>query len=312
MEPGDTFQIIRFSDNSSSFGRRPVLATRANIERGLRYLNKLDSSGGTMMIEGIKAALDFPHEEGKLRVVSFMTDGYIGNETEILNAIHNKLGASRLFSFGVGSSVNRYLLERMALAGRGAVAYIEPDDAAAAEAVDAFYERIAYPALSDIQLSFDEMNVTEVYPSRIPDLHVGRPVVISGRYQGSAGGRIRVKGRAGGKSIVFAADVDTAASPAQAALAQIWARSKIADLANRATYEAEVQPLLASIKNTALSYSLMSQFTAFVAVDASRVTDGDYGIMVQQPVPVPEGVRYDTTVQDPSMPEPVEGGLTAR
>jgi len=299
MEPEDTFQIIRFSNNASQLGPRPLLATRKNIRRGLRYLESLHGTGGTMMVEGVKAALDFPHEDGKLRVVSFMTDGYIGNETEILAAIHDKLGPSRLFSFGVGSSVNRYLLERMAKMGHGAVAYVELNQAAADEAVDAFYERIAYPALSYIEIDWGSLDVAGVYPSRLPDLHVGRPVVITGRFSGELAGSVRVIGRAGGERLAFSVSVEPA-SRQWPALAQIWARQKIADFADRATYENDVQPLVAGIKETALSYGMMSKWTAFVAVDSSRVTEMEYGVTVPQPVPVPEGVRYDSSVSDPA------------
>src|SRR5690606_33588753 len=102
--------IINFSERASALGPKPLEATEGNIRRGLEYLKRLNGDGGTMMIEGIKAALDFPHDEERLRFVSFMTDGYIGNEAEILKAVHDKLGASRIFSFGVGSSPNRYLL----------------------------------------------------------------------------------------------------------------------------------------------------------------------------------------------------------
>ena len=122
LEPGDTFQVIRFSDNASRFGHEPVAATPTNIRRAKRYVESLDGGGGTMMIEGIRAALNFPHDAERLRFVTFLTDGYIGNEAEILREIHATVGESRIFSFGVGSSVNRYLLERMAIAGRGAVA----------------------------------------------------------------------------------------------------------------------------------------------------------------------------------------------
>ena len=123
----DTFQIIRFSEGASRFGAMPVRATPANITRAHDYLADLTSGGGTYMVEGVKAALDFPHDPSRLRFVSFMTDGYIGNESDILAAIHRRLGASRIFSFGVGSSVNRYLLERMARTGRGVVAYLGLD-----------------------------------------------------------------------------------------------------------------------------------------------------------------------------------------
>jgi len=124
----DTFQIIRFSDRTSSLGPRPIPATPANVARGLRYVDSLSATGDSMTLEGIEAALDFPHADHRLRLVSFMTDGYIGNEAEIFATIYRKLGTARIFSFGVGSSVNRYLLEGMAKLGRGAVAYVSLDD----------------------------------------------------------------------------------------------------------------------------------------------------------------------------------------
>ena len=124
LGPDDTFQIVQFSTVASQLGAQPLPATEENLGRGLAYLASLESEGGTMMIEGIKAALDFPHDPRRLRVVSFMTDGYIGNEAEILGEMQRRLGDARVFSFGIGSSTNRYLLDRMAMLGRGAVAYV--------------------------------------------------------------------------------------------------------------------------------------------------------------------------------------------
>ena len=183
LRPDDTFQVIRFSNNASQLGPRPVRATSENVQRGLEYVRSLDGSGGTMMIEGIKAALDFPHDERRLRVVSFMTDGYIGNEAEILGAIHDHLGASRIFSFGVGSSVNRYLIERMALIGRGAAAFVTLDESGG-RATDQFYERISHPGLTDLSIDWAGMQVSDVYPGRLPDLFVGRPVILTGIFRG--------------------------------------------------------------------------------------------------------------------------------
>src|SRR4030095_12593239 len=101
LQPGDSFQIINFSEKSSALGPRPLEATPENVGLGQRYLHALNGDGPTMMIEGIKAALDFPPAPARLRFVCFLTDGYIGNETEILAAVQQRIGASRIFSFGV-------------------------------------------------------------------------------------------------------------------------------------------------------------------------------------------------------------------
>ncbi|MCP4709209.1 MAG: VWA domain-containing protein [Planctomycetes bacterium] len=295
LEPHDTFQIIRFSNNASQLGPNPIPATSANIRRGLDYVKSLKGTGGTMMIEGIKAALDFPHDPEHFRLVSFMTDGYIGNEAEILGEIQKRLGDARIFSFGVGSSVNRFLLERMAYMGKGAVAYIGLNDSAAA-VVDEFYDRISHPALADIQIDWGDMIVSDVYPSRISDLFIGRPVIVTGRYNGDGNTSIRINGNAGGRdqqiTIPVRLDDPRATHPG---LACVWARKKIADLANRSTYQNNGE-LPQQIENLALSYSLMSAYTAFIAVDSSARTGGDHGFTVNVPVPIPDGVKYETTV----------------
>jgi Ca-activated chloride channel family protein len=295
LQPGDTFQIIRFSENSTQLGATPLPATAENLRRGREYLASLNSTGGTQMIEGVKAALDFPHDPARLRFVTFMTDGYIGNETDIIGAVHERIGAARIFSFGVGSAVNRYLLERMAKEGRGAVAYLGPQDSAS-QIMDGFFRRISHPALTDIRVDWGGMLVSDVYPARIPDMFVGRAVVVSGRYTGTAG-EISVSGNAGPeqRSINVATD---ASHDDRAAVAKLWARLRIADLADRQIWESDPYDELAgAIKATALQHQLVSEYTSFVAVDTSRQTEGDSGVTVPQALPVPDGVRYDTTVR---------------
>jgi Ca-activated chloride channel family protein len=296
MDRNDTFQIIRFSDNASYFGTDPVAATRDNIASAQRYLASLHGTGGTMMLEGIKAALDFPHDPSRLRFVTFLTDGYIGNESDIIGAVHKRIGATRIFSFGVGSSVNRYLLERMAKEGRGVVAYLGPQDSGR-DVMQDFFDRIGHPAMTDLSIDFGSMVVTDRYPSTMPDLFVGRPVVITGKYAGTTGS-IEVSGNAGGRRHSFSIPVTDVAQD-NPAIARVWARLRIADLKDRQSWADDPHDELAgAIRDTALHYHLMSDYTSFVAVDASERTDGSYGITVQQAVPVPDGVRYDTTVNE--------------
>jgi Ca-activated chloride channel family protein len=297
LDKNDTFQIIRFSSNASSLGSKPITATPENIEKGLKYLESLKSGGGTMMIEGIKAALDFLHDENRLRIVSFMTDGYIGNEREILGAIHEGLGESRIFSFGVGSSVNRYLLERMAIMGRGAVAYVGLDDSAG-EAVDRFYDVATRPALANITIDWGDLNVTDVYPEKTPDLFVGRPVMITGRLNNSHPGWIRIIGQTGKERTYFDVTVDPNNSDGRhPGIRSIWARWKLAELSNQETHS-PCEDIKQEIITTSMNYNLISRYTAFLAVDSLERTEGDHGYVVDVPVFVPDGVQYDTTVEE--------------
>lgn len=292
----DTFQIIQFSSNASQLGAEPVLATEENIKRGLKYLASLNGGGGTQMIEGIKAALDFPHDEGRFRLVSFMTDGFIGNEQQILGTLHDKLGASRVFSFGVGSSPNRYVMDRMAVLGRGAVAYLSLNDDAV-QIMDRFNRRISHPAMTDLAIDWGQMEVADVYPQRLPDLIVGRPVVITGRYKGEPS-TVKVNGRVNLQPASFEVALNEQdATKDHAGIAAVWARLKIKDMLNYATHAPEAaEEVRTTVTQTALAYNLMSSFTAFVAVDSMTKTEGEFGTTVAVPVPVPNGVKYETTV----------------
>ena len=293
LDPRDTFQIMNFSSDVRQFAGRPLPATFDNIERARDYVRRLGGEGGTEMLSGIRAALSFPRDEERTRYVTFLTDGYIGNEVEILSEVQRTIGDARIFSFGVGNSVNRYLLDGLATEGRGTVAYLGLEDSAAG-VMEYYFERISRPALTDVAIDWHGLEATDVYPPRLPDLFPGRPIVVTGKFSGRPGD-VGVRGRLGANAVSF--DVGAASDSRQPALRSLWARLRIEDLARRQTFTGDPGGVLAdSIRATALEHSLMSAYTSFVAVDATERTAGERGTTVPQAVPVPEGVRYDTTV----------------
>lgn len=296
LQPGDSFQIIDFSEDASQMGPAPVEATETSIAKGQRYLATLDAHGGTYMIKGLRASLDFPHDPRRLRFVTFCTDGFIGNEAEILGEVHKRLGSSRIFSLGVGSC-NRYLMDSMARMGSGVATYLDHKDSAAT-VMDAFFDRISHAPLADLKVDWAGAHITEVFPSRVPDLFVGRPVILAGRYQGELPSSIRVHGLAGGDRHTIEVRATRSDSQlANAALSQVWARAKLTEIADQSAWDTSNPELTQTAKRTALDYNLMSPFTAFVAVDTATRTAGDYGTTVNVPVPTPQGTRYDTTVE---------------
>jgi len=293
LERSDTFQVMNFSSDVHQFASRPLPATAENLERARAYVDGLGGQGGTEMLSGIRAALGFPRDAERTRYVTFLTDGYIGNEAEILGEVQRTIGDARIFSFGVGNSVNRYLLDGLATEGRGTVAYLGLEDSAA-DVMAYYFERISRPALTDVAIDWNGLAATDVYPARLPDLFPGRPIVVTGKFRGTPGD-VGVRGRLGANTVSF--DVGAARDSRQPALRSLWARLRIEDLARRQTLTGDPNGALAeSIRATALEHSLMSAYTSFVAVDATERTVGEHGTTVNQAVPVPAGVRYDTTV----------------
>jgi Ca-activated chloride channel family protein len=203
LEPGDSFQLIIFSSTATSFGDAPLDATAENVQQALRFLRSLKAEGGTMMLEGIKTALDSPSDPRRPRLVCILTDGYIGNEKEILGEIHRRLGPSRIFSMGIGTAPNRYLLDHMASLGHGAVAYLGPNDSPA-QIMEDFFARISHPAMTGMQVDWGGLHVSETFPSALPDLFVGRPIVVTGRFAGDRDTSIRVNGMTAGQPVQVA------------------------------------------------------------------------------------------------------------
>lgn len=275
LRPTDTFQIIPFSEICPGAGVSPLAATSENVQLGLKHLWALTSGVGMTMFSAIKAALDLPPDPGRLRFVCLLTDGYIGDEMEVLSAIEEKLGAARIVSLGIGASVNGPLIKRMAAVGRGAVACFGPNDAVD-RVMDSLLERISCPALTDVEFDWGGWEVQEVFPRRVPDVFFGRPVLLTGLFRsahaGRIPGRIYVKGKAGGKPIAWEIPCPKATEFSLCpALPAVWARNKIADLADQFVLEGRSE-LPGRIKSLALDYNLLSAWTAFVAVDSSRRT----------------------------------------
>jgi Ca-activated chloride channel family protein len=292
LNPQDTFQVVRFSNRAETFAPEPVSATRENIQRGLGYVESLSGRGGTIMLEGVRTALSYPDDPERLRIISFMTDGYIGNENQILAHLEKHLGGARLFSFGVGSSVNRFLLDKMAEFGRGAVEYVLLQDDAEVP-VKRFYERIRNPYLTDIEIDWSGLEVTDVYPKRIPDLFLGQPVVLHGRYVEPGNGSVTLKARLGGKPYQQKIEVHLPNREEQGgAIGTLWARARIEELSNQQIVDPQPE-LVEEITKVALAHRLVSAYTSFVAVEEQIVTGSDQPVLVEVPVEMPEGVSYE-------------------
>jgi Ca-activated chloride channel homolog len=308
LNPLDNFQIIRFSETAQAFAPEPVPATPAHIARALEYVGGLSGAGGTILLEGVKAALDYPEDPQRLRIVSFMTDGYIGNEDQILAYLHHHLGNARLHSFGVGSSVNRYLLDAMAALGRGSAEYILRGEGAV-QAVQRFYDRISRPYLTDVTIDWGGLKVAELYPAAIPDLYLGQPIRLSGRYLAPGQTTVRVRARLGGRSWEGRFDVwFPDAHPEGDAIATLWARARIDDLSKRLLTGPD-EAIVEQITTTALAHDLVSAYTSFVAVDEMIRNAGTPPQRVDVPVAIPEGVDRTMAVgADRRLMDAVTGG----
>ncbi|MEW6126270.1 MAG: VIT and VWA domain-containing protein [Acidobacteriota bacterium] len=295
LYPQDTFNLITFAGDTHILFNAPVPATRQNLARAQAFLQSRSGSGGTEMMKAIRAALDPSDKQDHIRIVCFMTDGYVGNDMEIISEVQKHPNA-RVFSFGIGSSVNRFLLDKMAEHGRGEVEYVTLQDEGSA-AAKRLHERMHSPLLTDISIDWNGLAVADVYPKRIPDLFSAKPVVVTGRYTTSGKGVIYLKGKMAGRDVVKEIAVELPGEePSRDVLAKLWARTRIEDLMSQDYAGAQNGSMNAELRETVtqvgLEYRLMTQFTSFVAVEEKIITEGGVPRTVQVPVEMPEGVSH--------------------
>jgi len=310
MHAGDTFNVITFSGDTRILWDAPRPNTPENRQAAQEFLAQHRGAGGTEMMTAINAALvrialPEPPRLGTapIRVVCFMTDGYVGNDFEIIDAVRKNADTTRVFSFGIGNSVNRFLLDGMAHAGRGEVEYVTLASQAEA-AVERFHERVLAPVLTDVEIDWGGLPVADVYPQRVPDLFSSKPIVVHGRLTGPAQGTVRLRGNTGSgpyeDTIAVAgatpagADASAASNPA---LPSLWARSKVTDLMNRdlaalqrGSFPDELKQQIIAL---GVEFRLVTQFTSFVAVEELTVTVGGEPTKVLVPVEMPDGVSYE-------------------
>ncbi|HKP84961.1 MAG TPA: VIT and VWA domain-containing protein [Blastocatellia bacterium] len=296
LYPQDTFNLITFAGDTHILFPQPVPATRDNLRKAQDFLASRSGGGGTEMMKAIRAALDPSDAQARIRIVCFMTDGYVGNDMEIISEVQKHSNA-RVFSFGIGQSVNRFLLDKMAEQGRGEVEYVSLNDDGSA-AARRFHERIRNPLLTDISIDWSGLPVTDIYPKLIPDLFSAKPVVIRGRYTSGAKGVIKLKGKAAGRDFVREIAVELPDSePRRDVLATLWARTRIDDLMSQDYGGIQSgnarEDVKEAITQIGLNYRLMTQFTSFVAVEEMTVTDGGQPRKVEVPVEMPEGVSHE-------------------
>ncbi len=290
LRPTDSFNVLLFSGGSRLWSPRSRPASRDNIDGALFMLEHEQGGGGTELLAALQRATALPADgEGRSRSLIVITDGYIGAEAAVFDHIRLHLGEANLFAFGIGSSVNRHLIEGMARAGMGEP-FVVLDEGEAPAAVERFRRYVQTPLLTDVRVRFEGFDVYDVEPAALPDVMAERPVIVFGKWRGRPAGRVVLSGRGGGGAFEQALEVADARVDSQGQpLRYLWARSRVADLSDRAATSdgaAEKQTLV----ELGLTYNLLTPYTSFIAVhEAIRNPTGEADD-VDQPLPLPQGV----------------------
>lgn len=299
----DRFNVVLFAGAARQLAPRSLPATRQNLERALEVIDRERGGGGTELGKGLGTALALPGEEDVSRSIVVITDGFISFETEAFDLVRENLNRANVFAFGIGSSVNRFLIEGLAHAGQGEP-FVVTEPAQAPGAAARFAEYIKAPVLTGLDVEFKGFDAHALEPASLPDVLAQRPVILFGKWKGEPAGSITLHGHSGSGDFRETLDVrESAGQLSNPALEHLWARKRIETLSDY-NWLQESDERVKEVTNLGLTHNLLTAYTSFVAVDEVVRNPGGNPQAVKQPLPLPAGVSNLAVGSAPTTPEP--------
>ncbi len=289
LKETDTFNLILFANDTMLLSPRSLPATAANIKTATKLIDEQEGGGGTSLLPALEDAIAVPKSEDIARSIVIITDGYISNESEVISCITDNMDSASFFSFGIGSSVNDYLIKQVAGCGLGE-SFIVTDKEDAEESAENFRTYIEAPLLTDISITYKGFEVYDVEPAVPSILYASQPIVLFGKWRGKPGGTITVTGKAGGEEYVQEIPVGNVTVDMESeAIRYLWARTHLDRIAGYGSVRND-ESVKEEITQLGLEYNMITPYTSFIAVsEIIRNTDGD-SKDVDQALPLPQRV----------------------
>ena len=301
LRPVDRFGILQFSSDYREFAAEPLQATAGNVAAARRYVGRLEAGGGTEMLPALMHLMTKPQMPGYVRNIILLTDGDLGNEEQIFTALRQNLGGARLYTVGIGSAPNIFLASKMAQFGRGTFTHIA-DITEIQEQMTRLFASIESPVLTDVKLTFEGVEVSDVYPAHVPDLFMGQPLLIYGRIINGRKGKVHLTARAGNDPYETTIALDASKATFHPGITTLWARQRVEELIDhwRESDENNRAEIRTSVISHAIQYKLVTRFTSLVAVEEVVVNPSGQSNPVPVPTELPAGMQMDKVFGAPA------------
>lgn len=285
----DTFNLILFANETAQLSSDSLPATAKNVRTATKLIDELEGGGGTSLLPALENAVAIPKQDDTARSIVIITDGYISNDSEIISFITDNMGSASFFSFGIGSSVNDYLIKQIAGCGLGE-SFIVTDSEDAAESAANFRTYIEAPLLTDISLNCIGFDVYDVEPSVPSVLYASQPIVLFGKWRGKPDGTITITGKAGVEEYVQEIPVnDVEVDTESEAIRYLWAQTRLDRITKYGSIRND-SSVKDEITQLGLEYNMVTPYTSFIAVsEIIRNAEGD-STDVDQALPLPQRV----------------------
>ncbi len=301
LGPCDRFGILEFSSGYGEFAAEPLPATSENLAAARDYVRHLEAGGGTEMLPALLHLMRKPQIPGYLRHIVLLTDGDLGNEDEIFAALGSDLGDARLYTVAIGSAPNLFLATKMAQFGRGTFTHIA-DIGEISEQMARLFASIESPVLTDVKLSFEGVEVAQVYPQRPPDLFLHQPLLIFGRISKGRAGKLYLTARSGNETYQTSIPFDASKATFHAGITTLWARQRAEEMMDQWRHSDEngQKQIRDSVIAHAIRYRLVTRFTSLVAVEQIVANAGGQSNTVAVPTELPSGWQMEKVFGAPA------------
>ncbi|MFT5790340.1 MAG: Ca-activated chloride channel family protein, partial [Shewanella sp.] len=264
----DSFNILQFNSNVYALAEQPLKVNAKNIGIAQAYVHSLQADGGTEMALALDKALNQQTPSmHSLRQVLFITDGAVGNESQLFSQIRNQLQGSRLFTIGIGAAPNAHFMQRAAELGRGTYTYIGKQSEVKSKMV-AMLDKLEKPTVTDVEIRFADGSIPDYWPATIPDLYAHEPIMVAMKLPSFSDKEFVVSGQLAGQFWQQQLSIENSALTHSSArgLDLIWARKQIAalELSKEAANRDRIEKQITAIS---LNYHVMSAYTSLVAID---------------------------------------------
>ncbi|MCA8976261.1 MAG: VWA domain-containing protein [Planctomycetes bacterium] len=280
LRPGDLFQVVTFASSVQTFFDRPRLASEENIAAALTRIDRLEAKGGTNIAEALQQALEVEvpaDDDGGswLGQIVFVTDGEptvgVTVPSQILELTRSKdRQQMRLFALGVGDEIDVRLIDDLVQQHRGARDFVRNKEKIEVK-VDALCQKIAWPALTDVEVRCDELDAFDVHPTRTRDLFCGEMLQVVGRYRSSGMQVVRVRGKQNGIAREFVFEVEFPKLDDKHTFVQtIWARQHVATLLDAIRRNGARSELIDEVRRLATRYGIVTPYTSQLIVEETE------------------------------------------
>jgi Ca-activated chloride channel family protein len=272
LNPGDRFALITFSTTVETFGAGLADATPEAVQKAVAYVDKLEPRGATDLCGAVLQALSMAPKGDRPYLIVLVTDGKPTVGVTDSDAILKKVGEAnkanvRVFTFGIAEDLNVPLLDRIAEATKGYSDYVAPGRQIE-DKISSFFRKVSYPVLADLQLSFGNIKVTDMYPAQLPDLFRGSQIVAFGRYSGSGDVAVALTGTLQGRKEKSAYDATfPKENAANGFLPQLWARRKVGYLLDQIRLHGETKELMDEVVRLSKEYGIATPYTSYLVLE---------------------------------------------